>query len=65
MHLATKIVDIMGSNTINVHCYIISSVKDNGKDTDILYTFNLIDPPGYMIKIYQKIYYIKMLQKIE
>ena len=51
IHIATKIVDIMGFNTINVHCNIISGVKDNGNDTDILYTFNLIEPPGYMINI--------------
>ena len=36
-----KIIDIMGFNTINTHCNIISGAKDNGKDTDILYTFNL------------------------
>ena len=36
-----KIIDIMGFNTINIHCNIISGAKDNGKDTDILYTFNL------------------------
>ena len=50
-HLATKIVDVMGFNTINNHCYIISGVKDNGNDTDILYTFNITEPPGYMINI--------------
>ena len=37
-----KILDIMGFNNINIHCNIISGAKDNGKDTDILYTFNLI-----------------------
>ena len=41
----------MGFNTINIHCNNISGVKDNGKDTDILYTFNLIEPPGFMINI--------------
>ena len=51
MHLATKIVDIMGFKTINNHCNIISGVKDNGNDTDILYTFNITEPPGYMINI--------------
>ena len=39
----------MGSNTINIHCKIISGAKDNGKDTDKLYTFNLTEPPGFMI----------------
>ena len=30
-----KIVDIMGFNTINIHCNIIPGAKYNGKDTDI------------------------------
>ena len=30
MNLATKIVDIMGLNTINTHCNFLSGVKDNG-----------------------------------
>ena len=51
MHLGTMIVDIMGFQTINIHCNIISGVKDNGNDTDIIYTFNLIEPPGYMVII--------------
>ena len=51
MHLSTTIVDIMGFITISIHCNIISGVKDNGNDTDILYTFNLMEPPGYMINI--------------
>ena len=46
-----KIIDIMGFSTINIHCYVISGAKDNGKDTDILYTFNLTEPPGYLINI--------------
>ena len=37
IHIATKVVDIMGFNTINNHCNIISGVKNNGNDTDILY----------------------------
>ena len=41
----------MGFNTIKIHCNIISGVKDNGNDTDQLYTFILIEPPGYMINI--------------
>ena len=45
------IVDIMGFSTINIHCNVISGAKDNGKDTDILYTFNLTEPPGYLINI--------------
>ena len=50
-YTTNKIVDIMGINTINIHCNIISRAKDNGKDTDILYTFNLFEPPGYLINI--------------
>ena len=46
-----KIIDIMGFNTFNIHCIIISGAKDNGEDRDILYTFNLTEPPGYLIKI--------------
>ena len=41
----------MGFNTINIHCNIISGAKDNGKDTEILYNFNLTEPPGYLINI--------------
>ena len=46
-----KIIDVMGFSTINIHCNVISGAKDNGKDTDILYTFNLTEPPGYLINI--------------
>ena len=46
-----KIIDIMGFSTINIYCNVISGAKDNGKDTDILYTFNLTEPPGYLINI--------------
>ena len=46
-----KIVDIMNFSTINIHCNVISGVKDNGNNTDILYTFTLTEPPGYLINI--------------
>ena len=46
-----KIIDIMCFNNINIHSNIISGAKDNGKDTDILYTFTLTEPPGYLINI--------------
>ena len=46
-----KIIDFMGFSTINIHCNIISGAKDNGIDTDILYTFNLTEPPSYLINI--------------
>ena len=42
---------IMGFSTINIHCNIISGVKDNGNNTDIMYTFTLTEPPIYLMKI--------------
>ena len=59
-YTSQKIVDIMGFSTINIHCKKISGVKDNGNNTDILYTFTLTEPPGYLINfiptniLYQK-----------
>ena len=50
-HKSHKIVDIMGFSTINIHCNVISGVKDNGNNTDILYTFSLTEPSGYLINI--------------
>ena len=41
----------MGFSTINIHCNVISEAKDKGKDTDILNTFDLTEPPGYLINI--------------
>ena len=51
----------MGFSTVNIHCNVISGVKDNGNNTDILYiyiyiyiyiyTFTLTEPPGYLINI--------------
>ena len=60
-YTSQKIVDIMGFSTINIHFNVISGVKDNGNNTDILYTFNLTEPPGYLVNIiptnilYQKV----------
>ena len=50
-YTTNRIIDIMGFNTINIHCNIILGAKYNGKETDILYTFNLTEPPGYLINI--------------
>ena len=50
-YISLKIVDIMGFSTINIHCNVISGVKDNGNNTDILYTFTLTEQPGYLINI--------------
>ena len=41
----------MGFSTVNIHCKVISGVKDYGNNTDILYTFSLTEPPGYFIII--------------
>ena len=46
-----NIVDNMGFGTISIHCNVISGVKDNGNNTDIIYTFTLTEPPGYIINI--------------
>ena len=48
-YTSQNIFDIMGFSTINIHCNVISGVKDNGNNTDILYTFTLTEPPGYLI----------------
>ena len=50
-YTSQKIVDIMGFSNINIHCNVISGVKDSGNNTDILYTFNLTEPSGYLINI--------------
>ena len=50
-YTSQKIIDIMGFSTIKIHCKVISGVKDNGKNTDILYTFTLTEPPDYLINI--------------
>ena len=39
----------MGFSTTKIHCKVISGVKDNGNNTDILYTFTLTEPLGYLI----------------
>ena len=51
IYTSQKIVDIMGFSTINIHCNVISGVKDNGNSTVILYTSTLTEPPGYLIYI--------------
>ena len=50
-YTSPKIIDIMGFSTINIHCNVLSGVKDNGNNTDILYTFILTEPAGYLINI--------------
>ena len=50
-YTSQKNVDIMGFSTINIHCNVISGVKDNGNNTVILYIFTLTEPPGYLINI--------------
>ena len=41
----------MGFSTINIHCKVITGVKDNGNNTDILYNFTLTEPPGHLTNI--------------
>ena len=41
----------MGFSTIKIHCNVISGVKDNGNNTDILYNCSLTEPPGHLINI--------------
>ena len=48
-YTSQKIIDIMGFSTISIHCNVLSGVKDKGNNTDILYTFTLTEPPGYLI----------------
>ena len=48
-YTSQKIVDIMGFSTIKIHCNVKFGVKDNGNNTDILYTFTLTEPPGYLM----------------
>ena len=50
-YTSLKLIDLMGFSTFNIHCNVISGVKNNGNNTDILYTFILKEPPGYLIKI--------------
>ena len=45
------IIDITGFSTNNIPCNVMSGVKDNGNNTDILCTFTLTEPPGYLINI--------------
>ena len=50
-YTSQKVVDIICFSTINIHCNVISGVKDNGNNTDKQYTFILTEPPGYLINI--------------
>ena len=50
-YTSEKIIDIMGFSTINIHCIVVSGVKYNGDNTDILYTFTLTESPGYLTNI--------------
>ena len=43
----------------------ISSASYSGKKENILCTFNLTEPPGFMIKLFQKMFCMKMLQRTE
>ena len=41
----------MDFSTINFYCNSKSGVEDNGNNADIIYTFTLTEPPGYLINI--------------
>ena len=47
----------MGLSIINIHCNLISGVKDNCNKTYTLYTFTQTEPPGYLINMPTKILY--------
>ena len=51
IYVSQKIIDIMGLNNINIFCNVTFDVKNNGNDTYVLSTFNLLDPPGYLLNI--------------
>ena len=50
-YTSQKIIDIMSFSTINIHCNLISGVKDNSYNTGILHTFTLAEARGYWINI--------------
>ena len=50
-YTSQKIIDILSFSTINILCNLISGVKDNGYNTDILHTFTLTEARGYLINI--------------
>ena len=56
-NISQNTIDIMGFSTINIHCNVISGVRDNGNITDILYPFTLTETPGYLINIPSNILY--------
>ena len=55
---------LWGFSTINIHCNVISGVKDNGNKKDILYTFILTEPPGYLINIIPTIILYQNVTKV-
>ena len=54
----------MGFITNNIHFKIICGVKDNGKDSGVVFTFHLTEQPRCMIINAPTIVLIKILQKI-
>ena len=57
-YASQKIIDIRGFSTINIHCNLISGVKDNGNSIDISYTFTLTEPRRLSNKYYTDQYLI-------
>ena len=65
VNIHQKIIDIMGFSTINIHCNVISGVKDNGNNRHI-YTFTPTKPPGDLINIIPtNILYQNLTKRIE
>ena len=50
-YTSQKFIGFTGFSAINIHCKVISEVKDSGNNTEILYTFTLTEPSGYLINI--------------
>ena len=49
----------MSFNTINIYSNFTPGDKDNSKDFDTLFTFNLTETPGYMITLHEQNLLIK------
>ena len=63
-HKSKNIIQISPFETVNLHCNCIEGYLQNGKPTDILYTFRLNVPVGYKInETPQHVMYKKVLDE--
>ena len=63
-HRSKNIIQISPFETVNLHCNCIEGYLQNGKPTDILYTFRLNVPVGYKInETPQHVMYKKVLDE--